>query len=186
MRDARSRLLSADRQALSVALLRLEHGRDLPLPKYATEGAAGVDLMAAVDAPLILAPGGRCAVPTGIALALPAGTEGQVRARSGLALKHGLGVLNSPGTIDCDYRGEIKVILVNLGDAPFTIERGMRIAQLVVAPVLRVQWAEAESLEPSARGAMGFGSTGSTPAAADPISSLGAGGPRRPPETPGR
>lgn len=177
--------MSADPRPLAVALLRLEHGRDLPLPGYATEGAAGVDLLAALDAPLTLAPGGRCAVPTGIALALPPGTEGQVRARSGLALNHGLGVLNSPGTIDCDYRGEIKVIVVNLGDVPFTIERGMRIAQLVVAPVLRIQWVESATLEASARGSKGFGSTGSTPARADPISSPGTGGTPRS-ETPGR
>ena len=152
--------MSADDRSLAVPVQRLAHGRDLPLPSYATEGAAGLDLLAAVDRPLTLAPGERLAVPTGIALVLPQGVEAQVRARSGLALRHGIGVLNSPGTVDCDYRGEVKVVLINLGAEPFTIERGMRIAQLVVAPVLRVRWIEAQHLESSGRGSLGFGSTG--------------------------
>ena len=148
--------------ALTVNVLRLDHGRGLPLPAYESASAAGLDLIAAVpeDAPVSLAPGGRALVPTGIALQLPEGYEGQVRPRSGLAVKHGIGLLNAPGTIDADYRGEIKVLLVNHGDEPFTVERGMRIAQLVVAPVTRVSLREAESLPESARGAGGFGSTG--------------------------
>lgn len=152
--------MSEDDRPVCIAIQRLAHGLDLPLPSPATEGAAGLDLVAAVAAPLTLAPGQRHAVPTGIALTLPQGLEGQVRPRSGLALRHGIGVLNGPGTVDSDYRGEIKVVLINLGAEPFTIERGMRIAQLVVAPVLRVRWAEAESLDASVRGAGGFGSTG--------------------------
>ncbi|HSM20080.1 MAG TPA: dUTP diphosphatase [Hyphomicrobiales bacterium] len=152
----------AQEAALTVNVLQLDHGRGLPLPAYESASAAGLDLIAAVpeDAPVSLAPGGRALVPTGIALQLPEGYEGQVRPRSGLAVKHGIGLLNAPGTIDADYRGEIKVLLVNHGDEPFTVERGMRIAQLVVAPVTRVSLREAESLPESARGAGGFGSTG--------------------------
>jgi dUTP pyrophosphatase len=138
----------------------LPHGRDLPLPAYATAGAAGCDLHAAVEAPLEIPPGGRALVPTGIAIALPEGTEAQVRPRSGLALRHGVTCLNSPGTIDADYRGEVGVILANLGDAPFVVTRGMRIAQLVVAPVARVAWDELAELPATLRGAGGFGSTG--------------------------
>lgn len=145
---------------ISVPLLRLAHGRDLPLPAYATEHAAGLDLLAAVDRPIEIAPGERKLVPTGISLALPAGYEAQVRPRSGLAHKHGVTLLNSPGTIDADYRGEIGVILINHGDAPFSIARGDRIAQLVVAPVTRAAWREVKSLPDSERGAGGFGSTG--------------------------
>jgi dUTP pyrophosphatase len=145
---------------LAVALQVLPHGDGLPLPAYATPGSAGVDLAAALETPLILAPGGRAAVPTGIALALPEGYEAQVRPRSGLALRHGIAVLNSPGTIDSDYRGEVRVILANLGDAPVTIARGERIAQLVVAPVSRVAFERVASLPESRRGAGGFGSTG--------------------------
>ncbi|MEW6124185.1 MAG: dUTP diphosphatase [Pseudomonadota bacterium] len=147
---------------LSVAVERLPHGADLPLPAYATAQAAGLDLMAALpaDAPLVLAPGARAAVPTGLAMALPEGFEGQVRPRSGLALKSGVTVLNAPGTVDADYRGEIKVILVNHGDAPFEITRGMRVAQLVVAPVTRIKLVETGKLEETARGVGGFGSTG--------------------------
>jgi dUTP pyrophosphatase len=154
--------------AVKVALQRLAHGAGLPLPDYATADAAGMDLVAAVTKPVILAPGERGLVPTGLAIALPAGFEAQVRPRSGLALKHGVTLLNSPGTIDADYRGEIGVILVNLGQAPFTVERGTRIAQMVVAPVTRVSWAETATLPETARGAGGFGSTGvgSAPAAA--------------------
>ncbi|WP_454915146.1 dUTP diphosphatase [Xanthobacter sediminis] len=145
-----------------VPILRLPHGAGLPLPAYATAGAAGLDLPCAVaeDAPLTLAPGAFAALPTGFALALPEGYEGQVRPRSGLALKHGITVLNSPGTIDQDYRGEVKVILVNLGPEPFTFTRGMRIAQLVVAPVTQIMLAESGDLVESARGVGGFGSTG--------------------------
>ena len=143
-----------------IALRRLPHGEDLPAPAYATPASAGADLAAAVAEPLVIPPGGRAAVPTGLAIALPEGFEAQVRPRSGLALKHGVTVLNSPGTIDADYRGEIQVILVNLGDAPFRIERGQRIAQLVVAPVARIAWDEAAALPASRRGNGGFGSTG--------------------------
>lgn len=147
--------------ALSVPVQVLPHADGLPLPAYATAGSAGVDLAAAVASPLVLPPGARAAVPTGIALALPAGYEGQVRPRSGLALKHGLAVLNSPGTIDADYRGEIQVVLANLGRDSVTIARGDRIAQLVVAPVQQVAWRPVTALPPSGRGAGGFGSTGS-------------------------
>ncbi|MFG1432095.1 dUTP diphosphatase [Xanthobacter sp. V2C-8] len=145
-----------------VPVVRLPHGAGLPLPAYATAGAAGLDLPCAVaeNAPLVLAPGAIAAVPTGFALALPEGYEGQVRPRSGLALKHGITVLNSPGTIDWDYRGEVKVILVNLGPEPFAFTRGMRIAQLVVAPVTQIMLAESGELVESARGVGGFGSTG--------------------------
>ncbi|HEY2890020.1 MAG TPA: dUTP diphosphatase [Dongiaceae bacterium] len=145
---------------LQVPLQRLPHGRDLPLPGYASEDAAGLDLLAALEAPIELAPGARKLIPTGIAIALPRGYEAQIRPRSGLALKYGIGLLNSPGTIDADYRGEIGVILINHGEAPFAIARGDRIAQLVVAPVTRLAWAEADSLPDSARGKGGFGSTG--------------------------
>jgi dUTP diphosphatase len=141
---------------------RLPHGADLPLPAYQSEGAAGLDLLAAVpaDAPVTIAPGHRTMVPTGLALALPTGTEGQVRPRSGLALRHGVTVLNSPGTIDADYRGEIQVILVNLGQVPFAITRGMRIAQLIIAPAAQVTVCETIHLDETTRGVAGFGSTG--------------------------
>ncbi len=145
---------------VAVSLQILSHARDMALPSYATPGSAGVDLAAAIETPLILPPGGRVAVPTGIALALPEGWEGQVRPRSGLALKHGVTVLNSPGTIDADYRGEIRIILANFGDAPFTISRGVRIAQLVIAPVSRAEWRVVADLSRTGRGAGGFGSTG--------------------------
>jgi dUTP pyrophosphatase len=138
----------------------LPHGEGLPLPSYATAGSAGVDLAAAVETALVLQPGARSKIPTGIALALPEGWEGQVRPRSGLALKHGITVLNSPGTIDADYRGEIEVILANLGTAPVTISRGERIAQLVIAPVSRAEWQVTRELPQTRRGAGGFGSTG--------------------------
>ena len=146
--------------AIRAAITRLPHARGLELPGYATEGSAGLDLAAAVDAPLTLAPGARALVPTGFAIALPAGAEAQVRPRSGLALRHGVSCLNAPGTIDADYRGEIGVILVNHGREPFTVTRGMRIAQLVVARVARVAWREAEALDATKRAAGGFGSTG--------------------------
>lgn len=145
---------------VAVAVRRLPHAADLPLPAYATPGSAGLDLQAAVAAPLTLAPGARDAIPTGLAIALPEGWEAQVRPRSGLALKSGITVLNSPGTVDADYRGEIKVILINLGDAPFVIGRGDRIAQLVVAPVTQLVWQETETLPETMRGSGGFGSTG--------------------------
>ncbi|WP_291295927.1 dUTP diphosphatase [Elioraea sp.] len=143
-----------------VAVTRLAHGADLPLPGYATSHAAGMDLLAAVAEPMTLPPGARALVPTGIAIALPPGFEAQVRARSGLALRHGIGVLNAPGTIDADYRGEVGVILVNLGDAPFVVERGMRIAQMVIARHETAVWDEMPTLPESGRGAGGFGSTG--------------------------
>jgi len=145
---------------VTLELKRLDHGRDLPLPAYQSDLAAGLDLLAAVDAPVTLQPGERALIPTGLAMALPAGYEAQVRPRSGLAAKHGLTVLNTPGTIDADYRGEVKVILINLGEAPFTIARGERIAQMVVAPVLQASIREVETLSETVRGAGGFGSTG--------------------------
>jgi dUTP pyrophosphatase len=145
---------------LTVPVRRLPHGRDLALPGYATKDSAGMDLLAAVEAPLVLGPGERRLVPTGLAIALPPGTEAQVRPRSGLALKHGISVLNAPGTIDADYRGELGVILINLGQEPFTIARGDRIAQLVVAQCRQIAWRPVESLDESARGDGGFGSTG--------------------------
>lgn len=145
-----------------VAVRRLAHGAGLPLPRYQTPHAAGLDLLAAVDegSPIVLGPGERALVPTGLAVALCDGTEAQIRPRSGLALKHGVTVLNTPGTIDADYRGEIGVILVNLGSAPFTIRRGERIAQMVIAPVLRAAFDLVETLDETDRGAGGFGSTG--------------------------
>ncbi len=146
--------------SLRVPIVRLPHAEGLDLPAYATAHAAGLDLLAAVAAPLVLEPGRRALVPTGVAIALPEGWEAQVRPRSGLALRNGVTVLNSPGTVDADYRGEVGVILVNHGDAPFTVERGQRIAQLVVARVERVDWAETAALPDTARGTGGFGSTG--------------------------
>ena len=145
---------------VTVAIRRLPHGADLPLPGYATAGSAGVDLMAAIAASRTLAPGARDAVPTGIAIALPAGFEAQIRPRSGLARKHGIGIVNAPGTVDSDYRGEIEVLLVNLGNADFTVEPGMRIAQMVIAPVVQAVWRETRALDGTERGAGGFGSTG--------------------------
>jgi dUTP pyrophosphatase len=144
--------------AIDIAILRLPHGEGLPLPAYATDGAAGMDVVAAEA--LTLQPGQRHAVATGFAMAIPPGYEVQVRPRSGLALKFGVTCLNTPGTIDSDYRGEVKVILANLGEIAFTIARGDRIAQLVPAPVLRAVLAEVDSLDETARGAGGFGSTG--------------------------
>jgi dUTP pyrophosphatase len=144
--------------AISIRLTRLPHGEGLPLPAYATAGAAGMDVVAAED--LTLAPGARHAVATGFAIAIPTGYEVQVRPRSGLALKHGITCLNTPGTIDSDYRGEVKVILANLGSEPFAIARGERIAQLVPAPVQHATFVEVESLDDTARGGGGFGSTG--------------------------
>jgi deoxyuridine 5'-triphosphate nucleotidohydrolase len=146
--------------AITIPVRRLPHAADLPLPSYATPAAAGLDLVAAVTADLVLTPGGRALVPTGIAIALPPNVEAQVRSRSGLALKAGVTVLNSPGTIDADYRGEIGVVLANFGDLPHTVRRGDRIAQLVIAPVVRTVWEETAALSTSERGAEGFGSTG--------------------------
>jgi dUTP pyrophosphatase len=147
---------------MDVRIRRLPHGADLPLPAYQSEDAAGLDLFAAVPegAPLVIAAGAWAAVPTGIAIALPALTEAQVRPRSGLAAKHGLTVLNSPGTIDADYRGEIQVLLINHGREPFAVSRGMRIAQMILAPVARAQLREVVDLDETARGTGGFGSTG--------------------------
>ena len=148
--------------SIEIRIVRLPHAADLPLPQYQSALAAGLDLLAAVpaDAPVELAPGDRATIPTGLAIALPRGSEGQIRPRSGLAARHGITVLNSPGTIDADYRGEIRVILANLGAEPITIARGDRIAQLVVAPVGRIVWQQVAALPPTGRGAGGFGSTG--------------------------
>jgi dUTP pyrophosphatase len=143
---------------VDVEVKRLPHGQDLPLPDYATDGAAGMDIVAAED--VTIEPGARLAVATGLALAIPKGFEIQVRPRSGLALKHGITVPNTPGTIDSDYRGELKVILINHGGAAFAIARGDRIAQLVLAPVVQAAWREVEELDATSRGAGGFGSTG--------------------------
>lgn len=144
--------------AIPVLIKRLPHGDGLDLPRYATEGAAGMDVLSAED--VTIAPGARHAVATGLAVAIPPGHEIQVRPRSGLALKHGISVPNAPGTIDSDYRGELKVILINHGTEPFAIARGDRVAQLVLAPVTRAAWAEVADLDETARGAGGFGSTG--------------------------
>ena len=147
-----------------VSIVRLPHGEGLPLPSYQSAAAAGLDLLAAVpaDAPLVIAPGRHAAVPTGVAIALPAGAEAQVRPRSGLARDHGVTVLNAPGTIDADYRGEIQVLLINHGAEPFAVARGMRIAQLVTAPVARVRLREVAELGETPRGTGGFGSTGAS------------------------
>jgi dUTP diphosphatase len=150
----------SDRDSVRLEIERLSHGHDLPLPAYATSGSAGLDLCAAVEGELWLAPGARRAVPTGLKLAIPLGFEAQVRPRSGLALRAGLGIPNAPGTIDSDYRGELQVALVNLSDRPVRIRRGERIAQLVIAPVARAQVVEVSQLTSTARGEGGFGSTG--------------------------
>ncbi len=144
----------------SAAIKRLPNGHDLPLPAYQTQQSAGMDLSAAVEADVVLAPGARAIIPTGFSIALPAGFEAQVRPRSGLAAKNGVTVLNSPGTIDADYRGEVGVILINHGQEAFTVTRGLRIAQMVVAPVRTIMWEEKVDLNDTARGAGGFGSTG--------------------------
>lgn len=148
--------------SLHVPVTVLPHGAGLPLPAHATDGSAGVDLIAALPEgePLTLAPLARAAVPTGLCIALPEGFEAQIRPRSGLALKQGLTVLNAPGTVDADYRGEVKVLLINLGDIPITLERGQRIAQMVVAPVSRIKLVEVGDLAETTRGSGGFGSTG--------------------------
>lgn len=145
---------------VTVLLQRLPHGADLPLPAYETAGAAGLDLRAAIGEPVTLAPGERVLVPTGLAMQLPEGFEGQVRPRSGLALRHGVTVLNAPGTVDSDYRGEVSVVLINHGSEPFTVTRGDRIAQLVIAPVTQARLLEVGTLSETPRGAGGYGSTG--------------------------
>lgn len=147
---------------VSIAIKQLPHAEGLELPHYATEHSAGMDLLAAIDAPITLAAGETTLVKTGLAMALPEGYEAQVRPRSGLALKSGVTVLNTPGTIDADYRGEVGVILINHSKQDFVIERGMRIAQMVIAPYTRAQWQPVESLDETARGEGGFGSTGTT------------------------
>ncbi len=148
--------------SIRIRVQRLPHAEDLPLPAYETPGAAGMDLRAAVpeDAPMTLRPGSRAMVPTGLCIAVPQGYEAQVRPRSGLAARQGITCLNTPGTVDSDYRGEVKVILINLGEEDATIRRGERIAQMVICPVVQAVWAEAASLDETSRGAGGFGSTG--------------------------
>ena len=146
--------------SVSVRLVRLPHGEGLPLPAYQTPGSAGCDLVAAVGEPLVLLPGDRALIPCGFRMALPLGYEAQVRPRSGLAIRHGLTVLNAPGTIDADYRGEVKVALVNHGREPFEIRRGERVAQLVIAPITVAIWAQVGQLDDTERGSGGFGSTG--------------------------
>ena len=148
--------------SVKVDVVQLPHAADLPLPEYATGQSAAVDLLAAVAEDVVLAPGARTLIPTGLAIALPDGYEAQVRPRSGLALKNGITLLNTPGTIDADYRGEIGIILTNLGQKDFTVERGMRIAQMLIAPVTRLTWNAVSSLDKSERGSGGFGSTGVT------------------------
>jgi dUTP pyrophosphatase len=146
---------------MKIGITRLSPAtKDVPLPAYATDGSAGMDVRAAVEADMTVAPGETVLVPTGFAMAVPAGHEAQVRPRSGLAIKHGIGVLNSPGTIDSDYRGEVRIILSNFGKDPFVIRRGDRIAQMVIAPVVRAEWDERDTLEDTRRGAGGFGHTG--------------------------
>ena len=147
-------------QKVTVRVKRLPHSEGIDLPSYATDSSAGLDLRAAVEDPVVLSPGERRLIPTGLILEIPEGYEGQVRPRSGLAIRHGVTVLNSPGTIDADYRGEVKVILINLGEEPFTIRRGDRIAQLIIAPVTRAELIEVEEVTVTARGDGGFGSTG--------------------------
>ena len=153
--------MSSDRR-VEVRIVRLAHGADLPLPQYQSAHAAGLDLFAAVPAEsaVVIPPGGRALIPTGIAIALPQGYEGQVRPRSGLAARHGITVLNAPGTVDADYRGEIQVVLANLGSEPFAVSRGTRIAQLIIAPVQQVTLVETVTLDSTVRGQGGFGSTG--------------------------
>ena len=148
--------------SVKVDVVQLPHAADLPLPEYATVQSAAVDLLAAVTEDVVLAPGARTLIPTGLAIALPDGYEAQVRPRSGLALRNGITLLNTPGTIDADYRGEIGIILTNLGQEDFTVERGMRIAQMLIAPVTRLTWNAVSSLDKSERGSGGFGSTGVT------------------------
>ena len=145
---------------ISIQIKRLENNADLPLPGYETEGSSGMDLRAAVERPVILDPGEVKLIPTGFAVSIPPGYEGQVRPRSGLALRHGIGMVNSPGTIDSDYRGEVSIILINWGQRPFTINRGDRIAQIIIAKVYRVDLVDADSLDSTRRGSGGFGHSG--------------------------
>ena len=147
---------------VKIEITRLAHAKDLPLPSYETDGSAGMDIRAAVDTAITIKPGSRALVPSGFKMALPMGYEAQIRPRSGLALKKGISLPNTPGTIDADYRGEVGVILINLGEDPFVIERGDRIAQMVIAPVTRGVWAEVDHLDETERGEGGFGSTGVT------------------------
>lgn len=152
--------MAQNMNTVTIELTPLDHADGLDLPAYATEQSAGMDLTAALEAPVTIAPGARALIPTGISIALPPGFEAQIRPRSGLAAKNGVTVLNTPGTIDADYRGEIKVILINHGQEPFIVERGMRIAQMVIARFASVRWTVVEKLEDTRRGAGGFGSTG--------------------------
>jgi dUTP pyrophosphatase len=160
--------MTAD-ERVEVLIMRLPHGADLPLPEYQSALAAGLDLLAAVpaDAPVEIAAGARVLIPTGVAVALPPGHEGQVRPRSGLAARHGITLLNSPGTVDADYRGELQIVLVNLGSDPFVVRRGMRVAQIVIAPVRRAKLVETKSLDTTKRATSGFGSTGTSANNAD-------------------
>ena len=155
-----SAMQKANDNQVSIELKILDHAKDLPLPAYATAQAAGMDIVAAIDEPIVMQPGERALIPTGLSIALPAGFECQIRPRSGLAAKNGVTVLNSPGTVDADYRGEIKAILINLGQEPFTIERGMRVAQMVIARYTQASWSVVADLDETSRGAGGFGSTG--------------------------
>jgi dUTP pyrophosphatase len=152
--------MTAQRPTVSLRVQRLAHGKDLPLPSYATDGAAGMDLFAAVSDPVVIAPGDRAVIPTGLIVAIEPGFEGQVRARSGRARREGLALVNAPGTIDDDYRGEVQVLVINLGRDPITIARGERFAQLVICPVFHALITEVDALEDTSRGAAGFGSTG--------------------------
>jgi dUTP pyrophosphatase len=145
---------------VKVPVTQLSHGEKLDLPRYETNGSAGMDLMAAISEPVVLSPGGRDLIPTGLAIAIPSGFEGQIRPRSGLAIKHGISCVNTPGTIDSDYRGEVKVPVINLSAEDFTIEPGMRIAQIIFAPVVQIEWETVEQLPKTKRGAGGFGHTG--------------------------
>jgi dUTP pyrophosphatase len=151
---------ASERDVVEVRIRSVNEGIGMPLPRYATEGASGMDLLAAVPESVTLAPGQRCRIPTGISIALPRGYEAQVRPRSGLAANHGISMVNAVGTVDSDYRGEVQVLLINHGQEPFTITRGLRIAQMVVAPVSRVEWVEVAELPGSERGEGGFGHTG--------------------------
>lgn len=152
--------MSAHERSVPLLVQRLPHAKDLPLPSYATDGAAGMDLLAAVSDPVVIAPGDRAVIPTGLAMAIAPGFEGQVRARSGRARREGLALVNAPGTIDEDYRGEVQVLVINLGQQPITIARGERFAQLVICPVFRAEVREVETLDATGRGGGGFGSTG--------------------------
>ncbi len=147
-------------EEVKIKVKRLEHAKDIPLPRYMTKESAGMDICAAVESELVLMPGQRALIPTGIAVELPEGFEAQIRPRSGLAIKYGIGMLNSPGTIDPDYRGEIKVILINLGEKPFKIKRGDRIAQMIISKIVRAKIEDVQELNPTERGDKGFGHTG--------------------------